>query len=376
MQKDSVWELIAKKLAGEATLSELKELEDRLRQDPDMHYPLQTVSDLWHHKAKQEEDGYEAFDRHANRMRDLGIEFNDTITAQEDSTDVLFEQDQNAGKKHRKWFVFSTLALLAIIIPAYYLLSKGSEKQPTQTAIADKSEVSTKYGSKTNLVLPDGTQVWLNSGSRLTYDKNYGNTLREVVLTGEAYFDVVKNPNLPFVIHASKINIKVLGTAFNVKAYPGEKNIETSLVRGSIEVTFKDRPSEKIILKPNEKLVIANEEDAPEQIVFPTIKTTKISIQEPIVAISHLTYQPKDSTVIETSWMEGKLIFRSETFEELAIQMERWFGITIHFTDEELKKKKCTGIFENESTEQALAALQLIVPFRYSINKKEVFISK
>ena len=122
--------------------------------------------------------------------------------------------------------------------------------------------------------------------------------------------------------------------------------------------------------------MIANEEEIPEQRLASKVRPVKITLQEPIVAISHLTYQPHDSTVIETSWMEGKLIFRSETFEELAVQMERWYGITIHFTDEELKKKKCTGIFENESTEQALAALQLIVPFKYSINKKEVFISK
>ena len=375
MPKETVWELIAKKLAGEASLSELKELEERLRQNPDTHYSLQTVSDLWHHKAKHEEDGYEAFNRHADRMRAMGIDFSEA-TSNQDDAGVALNQDQNSSKKRRKWYSITALVVFVLLIPAYYFFSPGNEKQVKSLAIADKSEVSTKYGSKTKLVLPDGTQVWLNSGSRLTYDKNYGNTLREVVLTGEAYFDVIKNTNLPFIIHASKINIKVLGTAFNVKSYPGEKNIETSLVRGSIEVTFRDRPSEKIILKPNEKLVIANEEEIPEQRLASKVRPVKITLQEPIVAISHLTYQPHDSTVIETSWMEGKLIFRSETFEELAVQMERWYGITIHFTDEELKKKKCTGIFENESTEQALAALQLIVPFKYSINKKEVFISK
>ncbi len=376
MPKDTVWELIAKKLAGEATLPELKELEERLRQNPDMHYPLQTISDLWHHKAEHEEDAYEAFDRHAERMRALGIDFGETNTAQQEDQVGLLGDEEGAGRKRRKWYMISSAVALLVLISLFYFLSPGSGKEVKPQPIADKSEVSTKYGSKTKLVLPDGTQVWLNSGSRLTYDKNYGNTLREVVLTGEAFFDVVKNPSLPFVIHASKINIRVLGTAFNVKSYPGEKNIETSLVRGSIEVTFKDRPSEKIILKPNEKLVIANEEDMPEQKATVKLKPTKIILQEPIVAISHLTYQPQDSTVIETSWMEGKLIFRSESFEELAVRMERWFGITIHFTDEELKKKRFTGIFENESAEQAFTALQLIVPFKYSINKKEVFISK
>jgi ferric-dicitrate binding protein FerR (iron transport regulator) len=244
--------------------------------------------------------------------------------------------------------------------------------------VAEKSEVSTKYGSKTKLVLPDGTQVWLNSGTKLSYTKAYGNRLREVSLSGEAYFDVVKNPERPFVIHTSKINIKVLGTAFNVKSYPGEKKTETSLVRGSIEVTFNSRPSEKIILKPNEKLIVSNEEE-PEPVkpaknnLIPNIVVHQ---QEPIIAISHLTYEPKDSTVIETSWMENKLIFRSESFEDLALRMERWYGISIRFGDEAVKKKKLNGTFENENIEQALQALQLIVPFKYIINKKEILIQR
>ena len=106
------------------------------------------------------------------------------------------------------------------------------------------------------MLLPDGSTVWLNAGSRLTYDSLYGTTLREVTLSGEAYFDVVKNPKKPFIIHTGKINIRVLGTVFNVKSYPEEQTIETSLIKGSIEVSFPSQPSKKIILKPNQKLII------------------------------------------------------------------------------------------------------------------------
>src|SRR5437588_18774 len=85
------------------------------------------------------------------------------------------------------------------------------------------NEFFTQNGSRTNLVLPDGTRVWLNAGSRITYDKNYGITLREVGLTGEAFFDVAHNSGKPFVIHTARIDIKVLGTRFNVKSYPLDK---------------------------------------------------------------------------------------------------------------------------------------------------------
>jgi transmembrane sensor len=374
MQKDKIWELLAKKLAGEATLPELKELETLMKQESDLHYPLQTVSDLWHHKPMEEADPYEGFQRHLARMKNMGVDFEEN---QPNYNEAIIDQEQRRPKRLKKFGIpaFVIVFLLASGLYYYNNTASGNTNTAKNTAVTT-SEVSTKYGSKTKLVLPDGSQVWLNSGSRLTYDKNFGNNLREVVLSGEAFFDVVKNPQLPFVIHASAINIKVLGTAFNVKSYPGEKNIETSLVRGSIEVTFRDRPTEKIILKPNEKLVIANEE------AFPSAKPAKnlpgiqqTTRPEPIVAVSHLTYQPIDSTVIETSWMEGKLIFRSETFEDLAVRMERWFGVSIRFANVELKEKKITGIFENETIEQALEALQLTVPFKYAINKKEIIIS-
>jgi len=91
--------------------------------------------------------------------------------------------------------------------------------------------------------------------------------------------------------------------------------------------------------------------------------------------VSHLTYEPRDSTVIETSWMDNKLIFRSETFEDLAVKMERWYGVNIHFADDDIKPKKLNGTFENETIQQALKALQLITPFTYKMNKNEIIIS-
>ena len=163
------------------------------------------------------------------------------------------------------------MALLVCCIVVYRYRSSVSSRNDKLAAektigSGDKSEISTRYGSRTKLLLPDSTQVWLNSGSKLSYNKTYGNGTREVTLSGEAYFDVVKNPAHPFIIHTVNIDIKVLGTAFNVKSFPGEKNTETSLIRGSIEVTFKNRPSEKIILKPNEKLITANEEPAKDSV--------------------------------------------------------------------------------------------------------------
>ena len=377
MSKNKIWELIAKKLSGEATEEELSELEHLLRGNPEMHYPIQTVADLWHHATPETEDAHQAFATHAARMKDLGMDIEPA---------PVYPIADLPGNSQKKYLLLS-LAFIVLAIAGYYSFSLFSPK-PAKTlakAVPDKSEVSTKYGSRTYLRLPDGTQVWLNSGSKISYDKVYGINLREVVLSGEAYFDVIKNPAHPFVIHTSNINIKVLGTAFNVKSFPGEKNSETSLIRGSIEVTFKNQPSKKIILKPNEKLITANDEPVKQDTTSGVIQepsptattknTTGITKKEPQALVSHLTYEPHDNTVIETSWMENKLIFRSETFEDLAVKMERWYGVTIRFADEAIRPKRLNGIFENETIQQALKALQLITPFTYKIDNNEVVIS-
>ena len=196
------------------------------------------------------------------------------------------------------------------------------------------------------------------------------------LLSGEAFFDVVHNAEKPFVIHTSKMDIRVLGTAFNVRCYPDEKKMETSLIRGSIEVTLKDRPKEKIYLKPNEKLTLTA--DVVTTTVLNNLRKVKheVEVTEPLVAISHLTYQPADSSVVETSWVENKLVFRSETFEEVALKMEKWYGVSINIQNENLKQEHLTGSFESETVDQALSALQFTTNFRYSINKNIITITK
>ncbi|HZX60074.1 MAG TPA: FecR domain-containing protein [Mucilaginibacter sp.] len=378
MPQNRIWELIARKLSGEANENELAELETLLREDPELHYPLQAIADLWHQPLPPSTpDAHRAYDAHLKRMQDMGME--------DINNNGVADGTIPSSNPRRKIFLSLTgiLGLLALSFWLYSVFSPG-HRPPVNKTVADKSEITTRNGSRTKLQLPDGSQVWMNSGSKLVYDKSFGNNLREVTLAGEAFFDVVKNPNLAFVIHTSTIDIRVLGTAFNVKSFPGEKNTETSLIRGSIEVTFHNRPSVKIILKPNEKLVTANEDTigqlqrkliAENKAKAALDKTAHVEPNEPMVMMSHLTYQPKDSTILETSWMENKLMFRSERFDELAVQMERWYGVNIRFTNEGLKSKKLTGIFENETIQQALAALHLITPFNYRISKTDVLIT-
>lgn len=120
-------------------------------------------------------------------------------------------------------------------------------------------EIKVPMGGMTNIQLPDGSTVVLNAGSKLTYKNIFDARHREITLSGEAFFDIVKDPAHPFIITTPTIKIRVLGTRFNVRSYPGDKTSEAALIRGIIELTVLKNPDRQIILKPSEKLTVFNQ---------------------------------------------------------------------------------------------------------------------
>ena len=371
MAEEKIWNLIAKKLSGEASEAELKELEQLLRNNPDLHYPVQTVIDLWKSDNRfDQEQAHEAFRRHVERMGELKVDF---------KSESEEDYSENIPRFARKIVLWPAVIVVLVIGSLFFLFRyTGSGNRVSQNITKEPekaiSRITTKNGSKTNLLLPDGTKVWLNAGSSISYDSSYDKTIREVVLSGEGYFDVVKNKEKPFIIHAAKINIKVLGTQFNVRSYPTDNTTEASLIRGSIEVTFRDRPNKKVILKPNEKIVVDNERNTDD--VSSTVQQTSLkkAHEIPGVDVKKLTYEYKTGTIIETSWVENKLIFQDEPFDEIARQLERWYGVSIIFKTNHLKEERLTGSFRNETFRQALDALKFTAPFNYSMDNNNVTI--
>ena len=154
---------------------------------------------------------------------------------------------------------YAAIFILFIGLPfALYISTRQN-----QTNISKFTQVVAPVGSRTSLTLSDGTKVWLNAGSTLRFDNNFNNGHRKIYLEGEAYFDVTKNKKLPFIVKTSDIDLKVLGTAFNVKCYKEEGTIETTLVRGSIMIESKDASGkiETTILKPNEKAIFVRKRE-------------------------------------------------------------------------------------------------------------------
>jgi transmembrane sensor len=406
--KEYTWNLIAKKLTGEASTEELLELEALLRSNPELYYPMQTMADLW--KAASPDDqkiAERAFSRHLDRMQELNTDFIRTDRKPETGTGYPEENSFPsavpgtstilgtsavpgmqtisesqaiaypgiAGHTSRRRSILLASAFCLLVIAGILFFTHSGPAIPAagynSQAAGISSEVSTRNGSRTSMVLPDSTQVWLNAGSRITYDKNYGVTNREVTLTGEAFFDVARNAGRPFVIHTARIDIKVLGTRFNVKSYPSDRTTEATLIRGSIEISIKDRPTEKIILKPNEKLVVANDDSTLHRNNF---TQPGVAANESLVMIRKPTYEINTGAVIETSWVENKLIFQDEAFKDLARQMERWYGVSFRFTNPRQEEWRFTGNFQKETIQQALDALKLTEPFNYTIQENQITI--
>ncbi len=232
-------------------------------------------------------------------------------------------------------------------------------------------------GSRSFITLTDGSTVWLNSGTKLRYQSNFGNAGRDLFLEGEAYFVVAKNPDMPFRVKTSDVTITALGTAFNVKAYDDEGVIETTLEKGEVRIdAFGDSKIKTdlapVFLKPNQKAVYVKSN-----------KNISINntVQKPQIAINETPEKTKTvplvvenmaDTKLTTSWKDSRWIFKSEKLAKLAPILERRYDISIIFRDSVLQSYKFTGTLKEESLEQVLNAMCLAAPIRFEINHNQV----
>ena len=358
--------LLARQLAGTIDANEQDELEKILLSNPDLRLRADMFYGMWEQENNKSASGEmdEAFMRHLLRFRsDFLLEDEHSFfTFQTEKTPV---NKTSAFFFHKRKPLLIAGLLFAILTSTYFIFTQG--QRANQVKAEQISSVITKYGNKTKVSLPDGSQVWLNAGSRLDYNNSiFNQTLREVNLSGEAYFDIAHMEGKPFIVRSGNMRIRVLGTKFNVKAYPEEQNIETSLIKGSVEITIKDRPDDKYILRPNEKLVVSNEGLIQKSA---TVNQTKLNTSgkenADIVALKKVDYSVNEKLVIETAWVENKLVFHSEKFSDLAKRMERWYDIQIRFRDTDKAEYRFTGIFTTETIQQALQAMQVVHSFQF-----------
>src|SRR4030095_593260 len=374
--QNQFWSLLSKKLSNEATPEELQELQSILLSNPELHPQADMFTEMWQQRVINSNVGSEAaYMRHIMKHKDEFFVEENPIEI--NTGDIVSETNPvffHSLFSKRRLIIFSLLAFIILTTGSIYLFRQKSDtKLPTEQAI---SSVVTKNGNRTKIVLPDCSQVWLNAGSNLDYNNSvFNKDLREVTLNGEAYFDVTKNADKPFIIHTKKMDVKVIGTVFNVRSYNDEKTAEASLIRGSIEVTLKDRNDQKIVLIPNEKINVDYDVIEP-QVANPgktsVIKSNVRSI--PQFEVNELKPNPVYNIIPEIAWTQNKLFFEDESLENIAPLMERWFGKKVVIANASLKNLHYYGNFENETMEEVLSYLKLSKPFNFKIEHDSVVI--
>jgi ferric-dicitrate binding protein FerR (iron transport regulator) len=250
----------------------------------------------------------------------------------------------------------AAISLVLLVTAAFWRLNPGVAAEP-DTPISLQEDYPTSSlmehvvpkGVRARITLADGTQVWLNADSRMQYARDFmkGDT-REVFLQGEAFFDVTPDPSRPFVVHIQDVEIRVLGTAFNVKGYEEDSRIETTLVHGKISIEGNEA-YEDITLAANQRAIFMKEEKG-------------------------LVVENNVETDTYTSWRRGILIFDDQPLYEIIPILERTFNVTIHTDDAYALDCRFTAKISNKSLEEVLELFRTSDTIGYTIAGKDVYI--
>lgn len=351
-ENDRLWYLLARRMANEVTEAENEELAALLQQNPGALYAQEIMSQQWQDSYKKftSKDVDDAFDKHKLRLQKALAENH----LPNDESGIINTADINEKPQRKGRLIFwrYTSIAAACILVAFVLL-KWDYGKKNETRQEELQELTTQYGSKSQLILPDGTKVWINAGSKLNYPKQFAGKQREVMLDGEAFFDVIENKEQPFLVHTKAFKVKVLGTAFNIRAYSDEDSASASLIRGTVEVELNAGKNNKVLLHPNEKLVVP----AAASLIEPneTVSNAK-AVPAQVEVKKTLVTTDRTNTIAETAWVDNKLIFKNKSFDQIALVLEKWFAVEIQFKTENKKRLNLSGTFDGENLDEILRA--------------------
>jgi len=329
MEKE-ISNIIQKYVQGTSTKEELKRALCML-EDPYHNLELRpTLYDLWHKDFMDEFDVPEPGD-FSGMLNEIHHKIN------------LEKKTQKKSKAKRFLISFSRIAAIMVIGGLIGIITQKYKKRETvyYTSIAP-------LGSVSQMVLPDNTMVYLNAGTEIKYSIQGVEGKREVFLKGEAWFQVEKNEEKPFVVHTSYYDVNVLGTEFNVQAYPEDDKVTTTLEKGSVKITSTDnfKIQSNQVLKPGEQLVYNKQNNV--------IRLKEVNTKQ------------------FTAWKENKLIFINMSLKELIILLERKYGVDIEVDDKSILEFHYDGTLKNETILEVMEILQETLPINFKIKNSVI----
>lgn len=240
-------------------------------------------------------------------------------------------------------YITQAAAILLLPVLSLLLYSKLSDRDQ-YIANSHELEVEAPAGYRMNIEFGDGTKVWLNHGSKLRYPYRFDRNCRKVFLTGEAYFMVAHNENVPFIVGTDNLDIKATGTEFNVSAYPEDNIVKTTLVKGQVGVYEKGSSILVKTLQPGECIKYDSQ-------------------------MNNYTSE-SDDIIKYIAWKDGLLIFKNDSIPEIAKKLERWYNVDVKIINENVREFTFTGTFSEESLSQVLELMSLASPVNYWLTPK------
>ncbi len=251
------------------------------------------------------------------------------------------------NQKTTKWWIpiqrVAAILLLPLLIYSGYISIRNISLKNRQEAHVVMQTISSRQGMVTQFELADGTKVWLNSGSALQFPTRFTGDQREVKLSGEAFFEVTKNENQPFLVKTKDLNIEVLGTSFNVVSYDDEKQAEVVLVEGKVRLSSEIDEVQKVFgtMQPGQRAVYTEDNQK--------LEAEEVEVEKYI------------------AWRDGNLIFRDDKMEDVVRRLSRWFNVEFVINDPEIKNYAYKATFRNENLTQVLNLLKISAPIDYQI---------
>lgn len=320
------WRLIVNYLSGECSADELAEVKQWIKSDASHKLKIEALQKIW-------DAGW--IDDNLNKTERAWSEIEKLINTEVQVKSLSLKPRIYSSMKQ----ILKVAAVIIFIIGGYFLLQKFLPH--TDKSYAAWNVKSTALGQKAILTLFDGTRITLNAESTLKYPKQFDRVSREVYLEGEAYFEVARNSSKPFVVHTNDVTTTVLGTVFNVKAFPEENSIMVSLVEGKIKVE-----------KSNQTL------KSTATILFPT--------QQYVLKRNHQSAEITNFDPVQiTGWKNDIYKFENESLENVFVTLSRAFGIKFILADNSLKYKKITTLFNQDSFWTVVKVLQKFSDLEY-----------
>lgn len=254
------------------------------------------------------------------------------------------ERKRSINRRRTIWAVSSFAACICL---ATGIFSYNAGRTAIESKMAD-IVVEAPQGSRLKMALPDGTTVWLNAGSSIAYSQSFGISERNVRMSGEGYFEVVKNASLPFNVQSDNLHVKVLGTKFNVRDYKTDDKAFVNLSEGSVSMSHLSNMECETRLVPNERCIVD--------------KATGQMLVE--------AYEAENSI----QWINGRLIFDGEALPEIAKDIERSYNIRVFISDESLNGLRFYGDFirQEQTLTEVLDALSATGKVDYKLREREV----